>query len=173
MSATRHNLERLLSPRHAAFIGGEDAMHAAVRCAQGGFSGDIWGVNPRRATLGDFPCFRSVGDLPAPPDAVFLAVPSATAVDVVAQLAALGAGGVVCYTAGFRELGGVGAELEKVLAKVAGDLALVGPNVFGLLNYVSGAHLWPYAHGGKRVERGVALVSQSGMFSGYVTTNQR
>ena len=100
-------------------------------------------------------------------------MPSATAVDVVAQLAALGAGGVVCYTAGFRELGGVGAELEKVLAEVAGDLALVGPNVFGLLNYVSGAHLWPYAHGGKRVERGVALVSQSGMFSGYVTTNQR
>jgi len=173
MSVTRHNLERLLSPRHAAFIGGEDAMHAAVRCAQGGFSGEIWGVNPRRTTLGDFPCFRSVGDLPAPPDAVFLAVPSATAVDVVAQLAALGAGGVVCYTAGFRELGGAGAELEKVLAKVAGDLALVGPNVFGLLNYVSGAHLWPYAHGGKRVERGVALVSQSGMFSGYVTTNQR
>ena len=118
-------------------------MHAAVRCAEGGFSGEIWGVNPRRTTLGAFPCFHSVGDLPAPPDAVFLAVPSATAVDVVAQLAALGAGGVVCYTAGFRELGGVGAELEKVLAEVAGDLALVGPNVFGLLNYVSGAHLWP------------------------------
>ena len=45
--------------------------------------------------------------------------------------------------------------------------------MFGLLNYLSGAHLWPYAHGGRRVERGVALVSQSGMLSGYVTTNQR
>ena len=173
MSDRRKNLERLLSPRHAAFVGGEDALHAAICCAEGGFTGKIWGVNPGRRTLGDFPCFPSVSDLPTPPDAVFLAVPSATAVEVVAQLATIGAGGVVCYTAGFGELGGAGAKLEKVLAKAAGDLALVGPNVFGLLNYLSGAHLWPYAHGGRRVERGVALVSQSGMLSGYVTTNQR
>ena len=94
MSDKRKNLERLLSPRHAAFVGGEDALHAAICCAEGGFTGKIWGVNPGRRTLGDFPCFPSVSELPTPPDAVFLAVPSATAVEVVAQLATIGAGGV-------------------------------------------------------------------------------
>ena len=56
---------------------------------------------------------------------------------------------------------------------MSGDLALVGPNVFGLLNYIQGAHLWPYSHGGQRVTRGPAIISQSGMLSGYLLTNRR
>jgi acyl-CoA synthetase (NDP forming) len=63
--------------------------------------------------------------------------------------------------------------LEQKLIEVSGDLALVGPNVFGLLNYIQGAHLWPYSHGGQRVTRGPAIISQSGMLSGYLLTNRR
>ncbi|GIS90878.1 MAG: hypothetical protein CM1200mP20_09190 [Pseudomonadota bacterium] len=80
---------------------------------------------------------------------------------------------MVCYSAGFRELGTEGAALEQALVEAAGDLALVGPNVFGMLNYVQGAHLWPYSHGGQSVTRGPAIISQSGMLSGYLLTNRR
>ena len=52
-------------------------------------------------------------------------------------------------------------------------MALAGPNVFGLLNYITGAHLWPFSHGGAPVEQGPALISQSGMLSGYLLTNRR
>ncbi len=47
----RDNLKRLLAPRHAAFIGGDDAAVAAEQCAAMGFEGAVWGVNPRREAL--------------------------------------------------------------------------------------------------------------------------
>jgi acyl-CoA synthetase (NDP forming) len=167
------NLQRLLRPRHIAFVGGDDAASAANQSLNGGFVGQIWGVNPKRNTLGQHPCFARVEDLPEPPDATFLAVPRRQAPEVVGQLAQIGAGGVVCYTAGFRELGDEGAHLEQQLIDAALDLALVGPNVYGFLNYVTGAHLWPFAHGGVRTTHGPVIISQSGMLSSSLTFNQR
>ena len=52
-------------------------------------------------------------------------------------------------------------------------MALVGPNCYGLLNYVRGVALWPFAFGGGRVERGVAIVTQSGMLGSDITMNRR
>lgn len=173
----KENLHRLLNPRHAAFIGGNSAELAANQCAKGGFKGDIWGVNPKRETMGGRPCFARVEDLPEAPDAVFLAVPSAVAVEAVTVLREAGTGGVVCYTAGFGELGGDGAKLEQVLIDAAGDMAFVGPNCSGMLNYVNEAALWPFDHGGqpggKPVERGPAFITQSGMLGNTVSMNQR
>ena len=169
----KKNLQRLLAPRHIAFIGGSEALYASRQCAAGGFSGQIWGVNPKRRKLDEHPCFSSVDDLPEAPDAAFIAVPGPVVPAVVSQLQQRGAGGVVCYSAGFGELGVDGEALEQKLIEVSGDLALVGPNVFGLLNYIQGAHLWPYSHGGQRVTRGPAIISQSGMLSGYLLTNRR
>ena len=171
--AKRHNLKRLLEPKHITVIGGVEAGNAVQSSRALGFDGPIWAVNPKRTELGGVPCFPSVDDLPEAPDAVFLAIPRTAAVDTVRALRDRGAGGVVGYTAGFRELGGEGADLEAELVEVAGDLALVGPNCFGTLNFVAGAALWPYDYGGGRVERGVAIVSQSGMLTSNVTMNRR
>ena len=169
----RENLKRLLAPRHIAFIGGSSAAHAAAQCAQAGFEGQIWGVNPQRTELGGQPCFACCEDLPEAPDAVFLAVPRPAVVETVTALDRIGAGGLVCYTAGFGELGGEGADLEKALIAAAGDLALVGPNCLGLINYLRNAVLWPFGHGGRTVTRGIALISQSGLMGTNLTMNQR
>ncbi|MEE9209757.1 MAG: acetate--CoA ligase family protein [Kiloniellales bacterium] len=169
----RNNLKRLLAPRHVAFIGGDGAALAAQQCAAAGFDGPIWGVNPHRSDLAGQPCFARVEDLPEPPDAVFLAVPRGSAVETVDALRRFGAAGVVCYTAGFSELGEDGAALERDLVEAAGEIALVGPNCSGLLNYARNAVLWPFDHGGVKVERGVAFVTQSGMLGNTMTLNQR
>ncbi len=172
-SRSRQNLGRLLAPRHAAFIGGNDAAIAAEHCRAMGFDGPVWGVNPRRQTLAGHPCFANVEDLPEAPDAVFLAAPRSAAIETVEALRRKGAGGVVCFTAGFGELGEEGAALERALVSAAGDMALVGPNCYGLINYVRGVALWPFPFGGRRVERGVAVVTQSGMLGSDITMNRR
>ena len=77
----RDNLKRLLAPRHAVFIGGNDAAVAAQMCVDMGFAGPIWGVNPKRDTLAGHDCFASIEDLPEAPDAAFLAVPRQAAVE--------------------------------------------------------------------------------------------
>jgi len=172
MSELSENLRRLLSPRHIAFIGGNDADFSARQCAAL-FDGPVWGVNPKRETLGGVPCFRSVEDLPEAPDAVFLATPRATATDTIRKLNRLGAGGVVCFTAGYGELGTNGQQAETELIEAAGEMALVGPNCYGLINFTNGAVLWPFGAGDKRCSQGVALVMQSGMLPANMTMNDR
>ncbi len=172
MPASAENLRRLLNPRHVAFIGGDDAAFSAEQCARH-FDGPVWGVNPTRKTLGGVPCFASVDDLPEAPDAVFLATPRRAVLPTLQALNNRGAGGVACYTAGYGELGEAGFTAEQALIEVSGDMALVGPNCYGLINYTNGATLWPFGAGDNRCQRGVALVMQSGMIPANLTMNQR
>ncbi|MFO1088406.1 MAG: acetate--CoA ligase family protein [Hyphomicrobiales bacterium] len=169
----RANLERLLSPRHVAFIGGRDALIAIGEAKRIGYRGKIWPVNPKRAEMGGFACYASVDDLPHAPDAVFLAVPVSAALDTVRALRDRGAGGIVCYTAGFGEAGDEGKAAEAALVEAAGDLAVIGPNCYGVINYRDRVALWPFAHGGSCPGYGAAIVTQSGMLSSDLTMSQR
>ena len=171
--ARSENLKRLLKPRHVALIGGDALAWPLEACRIAGYEGEIWVVNPNRAELGGHTCFASLADLPEAPDASFVAVRREASIEVVRELAAMGAGGCVCYAAGFSEIGGDGAALQDELAAAAGDLALVGPNCFGVLNYIDGVALWADQHGGRPVERGVAIVSQSGNISLNLTMAER
>lgn len=169
----RANLERLLKPRHVAVIGGRDAEIVAAECKRIGFSGPFWPVNPKRAQIGGHTCFASLDDLPEAPDAVFLAVPKEAAIETLERLSAMGAGGVVCYTAGFGETGADGADAEARLVKAASDLALIGPNCYGVINYVDKVAMWPFTHGGSCPGYGAAIITQSGMLSSDFTMSQR
>ena len=169
----KNNFERLIKPRHIAFVGGVDAEIAIGEAKRAGFKGSIWPVNPRRKQLGGYKCFQTLEDLPSAPDAVYLAIPRDHALNAVKDLAKLGAGGIVCYTAGFGEADPKGQEAENLLAEYAGDMALVGPNCYGIINYIDRVALWPFAHGGSCPGYGAAIITQSGMFSSDITMSQR
>ena len=155
-------LQRLLNPRTVAVFGGRAATETIRQCRRIGFDGEIWPVNRNRNELAGIPCYASVADLPGVPDASFIGVPRMAAIEVIAELSALGAGGAVCYTSGFAEIGGDGVELQARLVDAAGDMAIIGPNCHGVVNYLDGVALWPDEHGGRRVATGVAMVLQSG-----------
>ncbi|MBI1386092.1 MAG: CoA-binding protein [Rhizobiales bacterium] len=169
----RTNLERLLAPRHIAFIGGRDAAVAIGEARRIGFGGALWPVNPKREQLAGIECFPSIDALPEAPDAVFLAVPVPQAIDTVAALSRRGTGGIVCYTAGFGEAGSEGIAAERALVEAAGDMALIGPNCYGVINYLTRTALWPFAHGGETPGHGAAIITQSGMLSSDLTMSQR
>ena len=166
-------LRRLLAPRHLAVFGSELAAEVVKQSRLMGFDGEIWPVHPSRDELAGIRCLRSIADLPQPPDAAFVAVPADATIDVVAGLARIGAGGAVCYASGFAESGPRGVARQARLVQAAGGMALLGPNCYGLLNYLDGAALWPDGHGGRAVERGVAILTQSGNLGLNLTMQQR
>lgn len=172
-TSRQENLRRMLAPRHIAVFGGDAAAEAIRQCRRIGFDGPIWPVHPTRDTVEDLPCYRGADELPDAPDAAFVAVPREATVDVVADLAERGVGGVVCHASGFAEHGPDGAALQQSLVDAAADMALVGPNCIGTLNYLDGAALWPDQHGGRRVERGVAVLTQSGNIGQNLTMQRR
>ncbi|NGQ92348.1 acetate--CoA ligase family protein [Rhodobacter sp. HX-7-19] len=153
------DLRRLLRPGSIAVLGSGWAANVIEQCRKMGFDGPVWPVHPTRDQIAGAPCFRSLADLPAPPDATFIGVNRHATLDVVAELAAMGAGGATCFASGWEEAGE--ADLQARLVQAAGDMPILGPNCYGVINYLDGALLWPDQHGGVRVERGVALLSQS------------
>ena len=127
-----------------------------------GFAGDIWPVHPTKDEVAGVKAYRSLADLPGAPDAAFIGVNRNLTIDVRARSCATrGAGGAICFAAGFRETGDYDADGERLqdeLIEAAGDMPIIGPNCYGLINYADGALLWPDQHGGRRLapgERGV------------------
>ncbi len=168
-------LARILRPRSIAVLGGNIATEVIRQCDRLGFDGDLWPVHPTRATVAGRPAYRTVADLPGAPDAAFVAVNRAATVAAVAALAGRGAGGAVCYASGFREAND-GDPLQSALVAAAGEMPLIGPNCYGLLNFLDRSALWPDQHGGRPLgasERGVAIVTQSSNIAVSMTMQQR
>ncbi len=153
------DLSRLLRPRSIAVLGSTWAENVIAQTARMGFAGPVWPVHPTKPSIGGLTAYPSLAALPGAPDATFIGVNRNATVDVVRELAAMGAGGAICFASGWTEAGE--PELQARLVAAAGGMPILGPNCYGVINYLDGALLWPDQHGGRRVERGVALLSQS------------
>src|SRR5215469_2480374 len=168
------SLKRLLAPRSVALIGGNwaDAALAASRVI--GYTGEVWRIHPTRPSSPTQRYFRSVDELPAAPDAAFIAAPNQEVPGIAAALARAGAGGFVCFAAGFSETATeTGRRLTEQLLASAGALPFFGPNCYGFVNFFDGAALWPDQLVGRRRERGVALICQSGTIALNLLYNDR
>ncbi len=153
------DLNRLLRPKSIAVLGAGWALNVIEQCRKMGFEGPVWPVHPTKAEVGGLKAYARLADLPSAPDATFVGVNRHATVDVIGELAAMGAGGAICFASGWTEAGE--PELQQRLIEAAGQMPILGPNCYGVINYLDGALLWPDQHGGIRVDTGVALVSQS------------
>jgi len=169
-------LERLLRPKSIAAIGGLQAGRVVEQCRLMGYEGEIWPVHPSKTEVEGIPAFASVADLPGSPDAAFIGVNRHLTIDIVKDLRAKGCGGAICYASGFLEADETGARLQSELIEAAGDMPVLGPNCYGLINYADGALLWPDQQGGKRLKKGqtgVAIIAQSSNIAINFTMQQR
>jgi len=147
-----------------------------VQVRETGFQGELWAVHPKRATFAGLTPYTRVADLPSAPDACFVGVNRAATIDVVRELAEGGAGGAICFASGFTEAAGElgdGAEMQAALLTAAGDMPILGPNCYGIVNYLDNVALWPDQHGGTQVASGVAIVMQSSNIAINLTMQQR
>jgi acyl-CoA synthetase (NDP forming) len=88
------NPDRLLRPRHIAYIGGSHVAGPLALSQRAGFSGDLWVVNPNRDEMGGLQTFARIEDLPRAPDAALIALSPHGSIKAIAALAAIGAGGL-------------------------------------------------------------------------------
>ncbi|MBL8581298.1 MAG: acetate--CoA ligase family protein, partial [Rhizobiaceae bacterium] len=174
------DLSRLLRPKSIAVVGGGFfAPNVIKQSLKMGFAGEIWPVHPSKDEVAGVRAYRSLADLPGAPDATFIGVNRNLTIDVVRELRERGAGGAICFAAGFRETAHYdpdGSRLQDALLEAAGDMAVIGPNCYGLINYADGALLWPDQHGGRRLapgERGAAIITQSSNIACNLTMQTR
>jgi acetate---CoA ligase (ADP-forming) len=174
MTNHRRALARMLSPKTVAVVGANEQLgmsnNSIIPMIEAGRQVAL--VNPNRDTLYSQPVFTDLAAAVAavgPFDAILSLVNAERSIDVVAEAAALGCGGVVVSAAGFVEAGDGGADLQARLLRAAnsGEIAVVGPNCAGFRNVPLGANLFTggrldLAVGGVDTVGGVSIVSQSG-----------
>ena len=176
-------LKRLLAPRTIALIGSgwADAVDASGKVI--GFRGEVWRIHPKRPSAADVKYYRSIDELPGAPDASFVAAPAREVPAIAEGLARRGAGGFVCFASGFSETGtDEGQRLTTELVANARDLPFFGPNCYGFINFFDQIALWPDQVAGRptgsgtinyRVDRGVAIICQSGTLALNILFNGR
>lgn len=171
------DLTRLLSPRSIAIIGASDkpgriGTQMLTNIASM-FTGDIYPVNPRAEELLGHRAYPDIDSLPDGIDMAIIAVPAELAVPAVEQLAAKGVGGVTLLTSGFSEAGEEGIARQQALDEIIErtGIHLLGPNCIGYMNLHDGVMAnFAIPPGTKIPDPGpVALVSQSGGFSSFIT----
>lgn len=158
---TIRNLDRLLEPASVAVIGASDrpgSVGATVwrNLRAGQFSGPIYAVNLKHATLDAQPVFARPADLPQPPDLAVLCTPAGTIAGLIAELGRLGTRAAIVMTAGLTN-----AQKQAALdAARPYVLRVLGPNCLGLLTPHLGLNA-SFAHT-DALPGDVAFVSQSG-----------
>ena len=165
------SLARLIFPTSIAFIGGNECAVAIQRCREFGFAGAIFAVHPKRDEISGVRTVKSVADIERSIDAAFIAVKREATIDIVRQLRARDCGGAVIYASGFAETGD--GHLQQELLAAAGGMPLLGPNCYGFVNGLGRVALWPDEHGIKPLERGIAIITQSGNIACNMTFTRR
>lgn len=137
-SPRRDPLVALFAPRSVAVIGASEAPGSVGRSVLENltlFAGPVHAVNPNHKTIFGRCSFSSVLDISEPPDLAVIATPAATVPQIVRSCVEAKIPAAVILSAGFKECGAKGAELEKqILAEARkGGLRLVGPNCLGVM----------------------------------------
>lgn len=177
-STPRDSIKKLFEPESVAVIGASPtnqwSRQGLENFKSAGFSGPVGAVNPRYTDILGYPCAPSIADLPFVPDAVLVSVNNSRVVDVIQDAADSGVKAAVVLAIGFAEIGGEGKVRQEELVRVArnADMAVLGPNCQGLVNFV---HRTPLYMGPvSEYEAGsVALMSQSGSVTTALANNVR
>jgi len=167
LAPRRPALASIFAPRSVALIGATERAGSVGRTLLENllahdFGGTVFPVNPRHEYLLGRKTYARVSDLPEPVDLAVIVTPAATVPALIAECAAAKVQGAVIISAGFKETGPVGAELEReVLANARQSrLRFLGPNCLGVMLPHAGLNA-TFAAGIAR-PGSVGFISQSG-----------
>ena len=135
------NLDKIFQPNSIAVVGASErqgGVGAALmrNLIDFGFGGDIYPINARHNTIWKRPAYPSLKDLNITVDLVVVAAPIASVPQIVRDCVALKVGGLVIISAGGKEIGEKGKNLEAAIRKEVGSsgLRIIGPNCVGIMN---------------------------------------
>lgn len=136
-----HNLDRILRPQSIAVIGarqnpdtaGAMMMH---NLKEGGFGGEIFPVHPHHSQIMGYKAFSSIDAIVSPVDLGIITTDITEAPDIVEACGAAGMAGVIIVSAGGKETGSRGQEIEAAIRRKAEPygLRVIGPNCIGIIN---------------------------------------
>lgn len=164
------NLNKLLKPTSVAVIGASEKE---------GFGGDVcrnilsyvedrshvYFIHPKRDSVFGVPCYKSISDVPENVDLMVICTSQKTVIPLLQEGAKKGVGGAVVFASGYGEVGtaeGKQNEAELIVAAKELDIAVMGPNCAGFVNYIDNVQAFAFISAKRDRKGSVGVVSQSG-----------
>ncbi len=163
----REPLDAIFHPRSIAVVGATEKEGSVGRTIlwnllSSPFGGVVYPVNPSRPAILGVKAYPSISAIGEPVDLAVLVTPAKGVPDLVAECGEAGIKGVIIISAGFKEIGPEGVELERLVLDAAHryGIRVVGPNCLGVMNPINGMNA-TFAAGIAQPGR-VGFISQSG-----------
>jgi len=138
-------LDVFFSPKTVAVVGATENVNTVGRTVlwnlvTSPFGGTVYPVNPKRPSVLGVKAYKSISDIPEQVDLAVIVTPPVSIPGIIRECGEEGVRGAVVISAGFKEIGPQGAELERQLLKEAqaGNVRVVGPNCLGVMSPLSG-----------------------------------
>lgn len=164
------NLNKLLKPTSVAVIGASEKE---------GFGGDVcrnilsyvedrshvYFIHPKRDSVFGVPCYKSISDVPENVDLMVICTSQKTVIPLLQEGAKKGVGGAVVFASGYGEVGtaeGKQNEAELIATAKELDIAVMGPNCAGFVNYIDNVQAFAFISAKRDRKGSVGVVSQSG-----------
>lgn len=162
-----HPLDVFFKPRSVAVIGATETPGSVGRTLVTNligspFGGTVYPVNPKRPAVLGIRAYKSLAELPEVPELAVIVTPAPTVPGIIGECVQTGVKGAIIISAGFKEVGPDGAELERRVLETArgGNMRVVGPNCLGVMSPFTGLNA-TFAQAMARPGP-VAFLSQSG-----------
>jgi acetate---CoA ligase (ADP-forming) len=163
----RRDLTKLFNPKSIAIIGAsrspEKLGHIVLQnILESGYKGKIFPVNPKAENIGELQAYADLETIPEIPQLAIIAIPAVLVIKVLTEIIQKGIKNVVIFTAGFKETGEKGKELEDEIIELSkkNKLNILGPNCLGFVNNIANLN----ATFGKveKIKGNLKFISQSG-----------
>lgn len=162
-----HPLDVFFSPRTVALIGATESEGSVGRTILRNlignpFGGVVFPINPKRSSVLGIKAYPSIAEVPEAVDLAVIATPAQTVPGIIRECVQAGARGAIIISAGFKEAGAAGVELERqILAEARrGKMRIIGPNCLGVMSPLTGLNA---TFAGTMARPGnVGFISQSG-----------
>jgi len=163
------NLDAIFSPSSVAVVGasttpGKVGHDIFVNILRGGYTGTLYPVNPNAKAIASVRAYSSIADIPDPIDLAMVILPPKFALDAVEDSVKKGVKGIVIVSAGFREVGREGLQIENRIVSICREagIRVIGPNCLGVINPLASVRLNASFSARMPASGNISFISQSG-----------
>ncbi len=164
-----HRLDAIFAPRSVAVIGasttqGKVGHDIFFNILKSGYTGVLYPVNPNALAVASVKAYPTITDIPDEVDLSIIILPPRLSLKAVEESVAKGVKGIVIVSAGFKEVGQEGLEIENRIVAICkeAEVRLVGPNCLGVINPMPSVRLNASFSSRMPAPGKISFISQSG-----------
>ena len=163
----RRALDLIFAPKNIAVIGATETLGSVGRTIvwnliSSPFGGTVFPINLKRPSVLGIKAYQTISAVPEPVDLAVVVTPAMTIPGIISECVDFGVKSAIIISAGFKETGAGGVELERQIMEHAhrGNMRIIGPNCLGVMSPTTGLNA---TFASTIARRGsVGFISQSG-----------